>query len=189
MEIIRSADVVSLSNSGVTSEQLLCPKNSRSHRVTITRVTVAPGARNPRHAHAQSEQAWVALHGSARLLLDGSTTEPFHEGDVVPSKAMSMVSRIPAQRNSCTLPSLPRPSIFVPPMPRTGANPRATMRADPQLNRAPPTSIPIVVPLSAFPQKQAFPPLVLTTGLLVHMFLVGVPIALCVRGGMSRIRT
>ena len=61
--------------------------------------------------------------------------------------------------------------------------------ANPQLNRAPPTSIPIVVPLSAFPQKQAFPPLVLTTGLLVHMFLVGVPIALCVRGGMSRIRT
>ena len=25
----------------------------------------------------------MALHGSARLLLDGSTTEPFHEGDVV----------------------------------------------------------------------------------------------------------
>ena len=83
MEIIRSADVVSLSNSGVTSEQLLCPKNSRSHRVTITRVTVAPGATNPRHAHAQSEQAWVALHGNARLLLGGSRTESFQEGDVV----------------------------------------------------------------------------------------------------------
>jgi uncharacterized membrane protein YagU involved in acid resistance len=39
----------------------------------------------------------------------------------------------------------------------------------------------VVVPLSAFPHKQSFPPLVLVTGLLAHMFLVGVPIALCVR--------
>ena len=39
----------------------------------------------------------------------------------------------------------------------------------------------VVVPLSAFPHKQSFPPLVLATGLLAHMFLVGVPIALCAR--------
>lgn len=39
----------------------------------------------------------------------------------------------------------------------------------------------IVVPLSAFPHKQSFPPLSLITGLLAHMFLVGLPIALCVR--------
>ena len=84
VEVIRSAGVVSLSNSGVTSEQLLCPANSESQRVTITRVTVAPGARSPRHTHAQSEQIRVALHGDARLLLGGSTTEPFHAGDVVP---------------------------------------------------------------------------------------------------------
>ena len=41
----------------------------------------------------------------------------------------------------------------------------------------------IVVPLSAFPHRQSFPPLMLITGLLAHMFLVGVPIALCVRAG------
>lgn len=83
VEIVRRVDVVSLSNSGVTSEQLLSPENSRSERVTITRVTVAPGASNPRHAHATSEQVWVALRGNAKLLLDGSTTTPFGEGDIV----------------------------------------------------------------------------------------------------------
>jgi quercetin dioxygenase-like cupin family protein len=81
--MIRQADVVSLSNAGLTSEQLLFPENSRSQRVTLTRVTVAPGAKNPRHAHPHSEQIWVALRGSARLLLEGSRTEAFGVGDVV----------------------------------------------------------------------------------------------------------
>ena len=83
MELVRRANVVSLSNSGVTSEQLLSPENSRSERVTVTRVTVAPRAKNPRHAHANSEQVWVALRGNAHLLLDETTTAPFGEGDVV----------------------------------------------------------------------------------------------------------
>lgn len=39
----------------------------------------------------------------------------------------------------------------------------------------------VVVPLSAFPHKQAFPPLALATGLFSHMFFVGVPIALSAR--------
>jgi len=73
----------SFANGGVTSEQLLFPENSRSQRVTITRVTVAPGAKNPPHAHAASEQVWVALRGSGRLLLGGAATAPFAEGDVV----------------------------------------------------------------------------------------------------------
>ena len=58
MEIIRRDEVGSFANGGVTSEQLLFPENSRSQRVTITRVTVAPGAKNPPHAHAASEQVW-----------------------------------------------------------------------------------------------------------------------------------
>jgi quercetin dioxygenase-like cupin family protein len=82
MEIIRRADVVSFANAGVTSEQLLFPENSASQRVTITRVTVAPGARNPPHVHSSSEQVWVALRGSGRLLLGGDATMPFSEGDV-----------------------------------------------------------------------------------------------------------
>ena len=43
--MIRATDVTTFSNSGVTSCQLLFPENSRSERVTITRVTflLAPG--------------------------------------------------------------------------------------------------------------------------------------------------
>jgi hypothetical protein len=39
----------------------------------------------------------------------------------------------------------------------------------------------LVLPLSAYPRKLTFPPVVLITGLLVHMLLVGLPIALMVR--------
>jgi quercetin dioxygenase-like cupin family protein len=83
VEIIRRTEVASFVNGGVTSEQLLFPENSQSQRVTITRVTIAPGAKNPPHAHAASEQVWVALHGSGVLLLGDAATAPFAEGDVV----------------------------------------------------------------------------------------------------------
>ena len=39
----------------------------------------------------------------------------------------------------------------------------------------------IVLPLSAFPRRVTFPPLVLATGLFVHMFFIGLPISLAVR--------
>jgi mannose-6-phosphate isomerase-like protein (cupin superfamily) len=83
VEIIRWAEVACFSNGGVTSEQLLFPENSKSQRVTITRVTIAAGAKNPPHVHAASEQVWVALRGSGSLLLGGTATAPFAEGDVV----------------------------------------------------------------------------------------------------------
>ena len=83
MEIIRRTEVASFTKGGVTSEQLLFPENSASRRVTITRVTVAPGAMNPQHVHAASEQIWVALRGSGLLLLGNAVTAPFAEGDVV----------------------------------------------------------------------------------------------------------
>jgi quercetin dioxygenase-like cupin family protein len=81
VEIIHPTEIASFANGGVTSEQLLFPENSQ--RVTITRVTIAPGARNPPHAHVASEQVWVALRGSGNLLLGGAITAPFAEGDVV----------------------------------------------------------------------------------------------------------
>jgi quercetin dioxygenase-like cupin family protein len=83
MELIRAETMTELSNSGVVSRQLLFPENSRSTRVTITRVTIQPGARNAAHRHASSEQIWVALRGSGHLLLEGGQTLPFAEGDVV----------------------------------------------------------------------------------------------------------
>ena len=39
----------------------------------------------------------------------------------------------------------------------------------------------IVLPLSAFPRKVTFPLLATTTGIAVHMFLIGLPIALAIR--------
>lgn len=83
MELIRRTDMPCFSNSGVVSEQLLFPENSKSERVTITRVTVAPGAVSPRHVHATSEQIWVGLKGRASLLLADMATASFGEGDVV----------------------------------------------------------------------------------------------------------
>ena len=82
MEIILKASIATLSNSGVQSEQLLSPENSASRRVTITKVTMQPGGRNPPHKHQNSEQIWVALEGRGTLLLDGDRTEPFAAGDV-----------------------------------------------------------------------------------------------------------
>ena len=83
MEMIRATDMPTFSNSGVMSCQLLSPENCRSERVTITRVTVSPGARNPPHRHERAEQVWVALHGNGRVLLGDGKTMPFAGGDVV----------------------------------------------------------------------------------------------------------
>lgn len=43
----------------------------------------------------------------------------------------------------------------------------------------------VVLPLSAFPRKVTFPLLATTTGLFVHMFLIGLPISLAVRWALS----
>ena len=83
MELIRRVSIQTLSNSGITSEQLLCPEWSASERLTITRVTVSAGAVNPRHCHSSSEQVWVALHGAGTLLLEEGATELLQAGDVV----------------------------------------------------------------------------------------------------------
>lgn len=82
MEIIRRDEAPVLVNPGVASHQLICPENSASERLTVTRVVLAPGAVNQRHRHAASEQVWVALTGSGSLLLADAATLPFAAGDV-----------------------------------------------------------------------------------------------------------
>lgn len=82
MEIIRRGEVGVLENSGISSRQLLSPENSESSRVTITRVAIPPGAINPRHRHASSEQVWVALAGQGRLLLADDKSILFQAGDI-----------------------------------------------------------------------------------------------------------
>ena len=86
MEFIHRANIPVLKNTGIASEQLLFPENSKSARVTITRVTLEPGAANPPHRHESSEQIWVALEGAGTLLLADKKTQPFEAGDVVRSE-------------------------------------------------------------------------------------------------------
>lgn len=83
MEFIQSDTIVSLSNPGVISRQLLNPDNSSSTRVTITEVHLEPGACQPRHSHEGSEQIWYAIMGKGTLLLTGNTEKSFLAGDVV----------------------------------------------------------------------------------------------------------
>ena len=83
MEFLTDEQFKTLLNPGVTSVQLLSPHNSSSTRVTITRVVVASGHQQARHAHESSEQIWIAVAGEGSLLLDGESTLPFKAGDVV----------------------------------------------------------------------------------------------------------
>ena len=83
MEHLTHNDFKLLTNPGVTSLQLLSPHNSSSTRVTITRVTVEPGAVQERHCHDSSEQILLALSGSGTLLLAEGRTKPFSAGEVV----------------------------------------------------------------------------------------------------------
>ena len=83
MELIRANEMAVLRNTGVESKQLLTQANSPSARLTITRVVMAIGAVNPRHAHTSSEQVWIALSGEATVLLGDGRTQQFGAGDVV----------------------------------------------------------------------------------------------------------
>lgn len=83
MEFIEKSKIVSMSNPGVSSRQLLNPDNSSSERMTITEVHVEPGVSQPRHIHETSEQVWYALRGRGRLLLCNGKEKEFQAGDVV----------------------------------------------------------------------------------------------------------
>ena len=72
-----------LRNPGKQSMQIVSPENAPDAAVTITRVTMEPGAISPRHSHARSEQIWIVEEGSATLLLAGDRTEELAAGDVI----------------------------------------------------------------------------------------------------------
>ena len=82
MEFLEPESFKHLSNPEVQSTQLLSPHNSSSNRVTVTSVTVAPGAEQPRHAHKTSEQIWIAIEGCGTLLLKDDSTREFHQGQI-----------------------------------------------------------------------------------------------------------
>ena len=76
-------NVATLSNPGVESFLLLNPENSKSERISITRVLVQPDNEQPRHKHETSEQIWIAVNGKGILLLADNKEEIFEPGDVV----------------------------------------------------------------------------------------------------------
>jgi len=83
VEYIKKDEVKILSNPDVQSHQLLFPENSKSERITITRVFVQPKGVQPRHKHEMSEQIWIAIDGNGQLLLAEEKEQLFTEGDIV----------------------------------------------------------------------------------------------------------
>lgn len=76
-----------LENPGVVSVQIVWGENAPDSKITITRVTMQPGAISPRHQHEHSEQTWLVEHGEATLLLADDETAPLKAGDVVRTPA------------------------------------------------------------------------------------------------------
>ena len=87
VEVIDPSEFATLANPGVTSRQILWPGNSSGAKVTITRVTVAPGATQPRHSHAEAEQVWLVEQGRADLLLAEGKIRSVGVGEVIRTPA------------------------------------------------------------------------------------------------------
>ena len=84
---LSAADSTTLLNPGSRSVQIVWPANAPEARVTITRVTMEPGATSARHIHPASEQIWLVERGSAQLLMDNGETDGLRAGDVVRTPA------------------------------------------------------------------------------------------------------
>ena len=80
---LSAADSTTLKKRGFRSVQIVWPNNAPEAQVTITRVTMEPGAASARHQHPVSEQIWLIEQGSAVLLMAGGETDKLRAGDVV----------------------------------------------------------------------------------------------------------
>ena len=80
-------DFTTLENPGVRSQQLVWPRNAPDAALTMTRVTMQPGATTPRHAHPHAEQVWIVERGAATLLLAEGETAPLRAGEVIRTPA------------------------------------------------------------------------------------------------------
>ena len=76
-----------LHHPGKQSVQIVWPENASDALITMTRVTMEPGAVSARHSHASSEQTWIVEAGHATLLLAGSETAELRAGDVIRTPA------------------------------------------------------------------------------------------------------
>ena len=76
-------DFEMLSSPGITSQQIMWPANAPDAQVTITRVTMEPGAVSRRHTHPLSEQTWIVEQGTATLLLADGEKQAITAGEVL----------------------------------------------------------------------------------------------------------
>ena len=84
---LSAAEFTTLQNSGFRSVQIVWPNNAPDARVTITRVTMEPGATSARHVHPTSEQIWLIEQGNALLLMADGQTDGLRASDVVRTPA------------------------------------------------------------------------------------------------------
>jgi len=87
VEVLSPADRTTLTRPGQTSVQLLWLGNSPQARVTLTLVTIPPGATNQRHSHPDAEQIWIIEQGRAVLLLGDGQSRPVQAGEIVRTPA------------------------------------------------------------------------------------------------------
>jgi quercetin dioxygenase-like cupin family protein len=87
MQRLSPADFTVLTKPGITSDQIVWPQNAPDALMSITRVTMEPGATSSRHTHPKSEQTWLVERGSATLLLADNRSEQLRPGDVVRTPA------------------------------------------------------------------------------------------------------
>jgi mannose-6-phosphate isomerase-like protein (cupin superfamily) len=87
IQFLSSRDVTVLKNPGKVSEQLVWPRNAPDAAMTVTRVTMQPGAVSRLHAHARSEQIWLIERGAGTLLMDGGAEATIEAGDIVRTPA------------------------------------------------------------------------------------------------------
>jgi mannose-6-phosphate isomerase-like protein (cupin superfamily) len=80
---LSAREITVLRNPGKDSEQLVWPKNAPDSSLTITRVTMQPGAVSTLHTHARSEQIWLIERGTGTLLMDGGLEATITAGDIV----------------------------------------------------------------------------------------------------------
>ena len=83
LQRLRFNDCEVLSKTGIQSRQILWPKNAPQAHVTITHVSMEPGAISRPHVHQHSEQIWIVEQGEGLLLLGNGETERLCAGDVV----------------------------------------------------------------------------------------------------------
>ncbi|SFO43205.1 cupin domain-containing protein [Sphingomonas sp. OK281] len=83
IDVININAAVLYRNPGKYSLQILSPDNAPEAKVTITRVTMAPGALSTMHSHDHAEQIWIIEQGEGTVLLADGMSSVVSAGQLV----------------------------------------------------------------------------------------------------------